>query len=99
MTLHDEILEVRIKHFVEHQKEFDFPKFLTGLRNTMGITRRQMSSDLGIHEMKLFYLEAGKFKKFPPAVLLSMIANYCGIPEHLLMSKARKFLEDRDLAG
>ena len=96
MSLRDEITQVRVKHFIEKENEFEFPAFLKGIRKTLGVTRKVLSVELGVHLMKIFYLEEGRFKRFPELSLLSSLSEYYGIPSDLLIDKAKKYVSERE---
>lgn len=93
MTLRDEIAQVRMKGIIESEAEFTFPDFVRGLRKTLGITRIAMAKELGYHEMKLYYLESGKFVRMPEISFLASVSDYFGIPKDLLLRKAKVFVK------
>lgn len=92
MTLRDEIARVRIKNIIESKNEFEFPEFVRCLRKSLGIARTEMANDLGYHEMKLYYLESGKFVRMPEISFLASVADYFGIPRGILVRKAKTFV-------
>lgn len=92
MPLQNELSKVKIKQFIENEKEFEFPEFIRCIRKAQGITRKKMSSDLGIHEQKIYYKENGKFSHMPEIDFLASVADYLGVPKNLLISKAKIFL-------
>lgn len=92
MTLRDKLTAVKLKQFIDAESEFEFPEFLRCIRRAQGITRKQMSNDLGITEMKIYYKEEGKFTRMPEIDLIVSMAEYLGIPKKLLLNKARIYI-------
>lgn len=83
-----------LKQTISSQETYDFPEFLHELRKSIGVSRQVVADDLGIHYMKIVYLESGAFKQFPEVEIISKLARYFGAPENLMQKKALKFVAE-----
>lgn len=92
MTLREEFAQVRIKNIMDKESEFDFPEFVRCIRKSLSLSRKEMSKEMGIHEMKLYYLEFGKFKRMPELWILTSLADYFGMPKEILIHKAKMWI-------
>ena len=92
-SIRDEIAKVKINHIVRSESELEFPDFIRCLRNTLGISRKMMASELGISQMKIYYKEEGKFSRMPEIEFLVTISKYFGVPKDLLISKAKDYVD------
>ncbi|MEK6877989.1 MAG: helix-turn-helix transcriptional regulator [Nanoarchaeota archaeon] len=95
MTFRDEVAQIRMKNILDKEKEFIFPEFIRCIRKSLNLTRKNMAKEIGMHEMKLYYLETGHFKRIPEISTLSNLADYFHIPKDILVRKAKSFVEDK----
>lgn len=93
MKLRETIANVRIQNILEREDEFEFPAFIRCARKTLGITRKSLADEMGIHTTKLHYLESGNFKRMPEISILSFLSEYLGIPQNIIVKKARNYVE------
>lgn len=87
----EELVRYRISSLLSTEANYSFPDFLRALRRVQGLSRRQVSHELGLRSDRLFYLEMGKFRRGVPSDELTLLAEYFGVPADLLESKAHAF--------
>lgn len=85
--------DFRMQKLLDEQASYTFPEFLAQVRRMHGLHRRTVSEETGIEELRLFYLEKGRFKKKVGDDELRLIGDYYGVSCDLLKSKALTFVE------
>lgn len=89
----EEITRYMIHKLIETELLYDFPEFLYQARIAYGISRKTVAQETKISHTRLYYLETGFFKKVNENACL-ILANYYGIPEELLINKAKKYVDE-----
>lgn len=93
MNSREAMLQDRVKSFIEKEEHFTFPEFLRGIRKSLDIPRKIISQETGIGEMKIYYLEEGKFIRMPELAIINSLADYLNIPQDLLIRKAKAYVK------
>lgn len=95
MNLREEVLKLKIKKLLAKEAQYDFPKFMRFIRKTYSITRKEVAETMGVSESKIYYMEAGNFKKSLDAHFLDTLANYYAIDKVLLWRKHNLYLQKK----
>jgi len=89
------ILASKKERLLEEKERYTFPEFLRALRFNLAISRRQVVEEIGgISDMRLFYLEHGRFTKKVLSHEIRLLADYYDIDADMLMQKASDFYNE-----
>lgn len=88
----DSLIKYRMQQLSQESSSYDFPSFLRAARRVHGLSRPQVSIELGVKQDRLSYLETGRFKRKVTSDELVMLSGYYGIENGLLKSLADAYL-------
>jgi transcriptional regulator with XRE-family HTH domain len=91
----EEQTKAKIQHCIVNESKYEFPDFLSLLRQCHNLTRRTVAEDTGVNKMQQYYLEKGDFCVMPKIHHLVHLADYYGVDDRLLKKKAHEFLQKK----
>jgi hypothetical protein len=83
----------KIKNLLERENEYEFPEFLSLLREYVGGNRKTVAKELNISDFLLFHWEHGNFKKCIKPSNLALLSDYYKVPFKIMNRKMKEFLE------
>jgi hypothetical protein len=84
---------IEMKQTINQNSQWEFPDFLTRLRECLNLSRKVVSEELHIPYLKLFYLELGSFMKPLEPSLVKKLSVYFGVDPNLMQEKMIGYLQ------
>lgn len=91
----EEQVKTKIQSCIANEAKYEFPDFLSLLRQNHNLTRRTVQEDTGVNKMQQYYLEKGDFSVMPKIHHLVHLADYYGVDDRLLKKKAYDYLQKK----
>lgn len=88
----EDIKTKKIQQLLEREEEYDFPEFLSLLRENIGSNRKAVAKETNLSDFLLFHWEHGNFKKCIKASNLAILSDYYQIPFKLLNRKMKEYI-------
>ncbi len=89
-----ELTKTKVNDLIKKEYKYDFPHFLSNLRECFGLTRRTVCKEICFPEGKLFHLENGMFRTHVDTNEIEQLAEYYEVDSDLLISKADEFISE-----
>ncbi len=84
-------IKIDLDKTITNESKLQFPSFVRKLRESICITRCTMARDLKVHQIRLFHLEQGNYRRALCPKLITKIADYFGVQKELMFRKAGEF--------
>jgi len=91
--------KTKIQSCIANEARYDFPDFLSLLRQSYNLTRRTVAEDTGVNKMQQYHLEKGDFCVMPKIHHMVQLADYYGVDDRLLRKKAYDYLQKKKNAN
>lgn len=85
--MREQLCKARIDRVLKKEEGYTFGELLTQIRKAHRLSRDDVSSDLRIAPLHLFYLEHDRSKKPVPVEELKLLAEYYGVDFDMLKAK------------
>ena len=92
MSLREKIAKRLVSQIVQNDINLDFPDFIKKIRMNLGISQSYVCRQAKIHYSKLYFFESKNKFKEPSDAELFLLADYYGIPGHMLVTKKNEYL-------